>query len=188
MKKFVILFISILFSLSIFAQEEEIQTLFGGDTRISGFGGPFMDFTSVNHEFAHMMGGGGGVLLNDFFFGGYGEGLTNYINVQGTEVSFGHGGFWTGYSFFAHRAIHPCISAQIGWGSITQRDNDYNYYEPDNVFTVNPTLELEMNFLQFFRLSIGANYRYVTGVNTLNLSDQDLSSPGVFLAFKFGWF
>jgi len=193
MKKSIVLFIGMILSLSMYAQEDEIQTIFGSGTRISGFGGPFMDFTSINtgsNEFAHMMGGGGGVLLGNFFFGGYGEGLTNYIDIErgGPRMNFGHGGFWTGYSFFAHKAVHPCISTQIGWGSITQVDNDNNYYEPDNVFVVNPTIELEMNFLRFFRLSIGANYRLVKGVNTLNLTDKDLSSPGVFLAFKFGWF
>ena len=188
MKKSIILLFIMSFSLSMSAQEDEIQTIFGSGTRLSGFGGPFMDFTSVNKEFAHMMGGGGGVLLGDFFLGGYGEGSTNYIDAGGAQISFGHGGFWTGYSFFAKKAIHPCISTQIGWGSITQVDNDYNIYEPDNVFVVNPTIELEMNFLRWFRLSVGANYRLVTGVNTLDLADQDLSSPGVFLAFKFGWF
>ena len=188
MKKLIVLFISILCCLSVFTQEEEIQTIFKKGTRISGFGGPFMDFTLINQEFAHMMGGGGGILLGDFFFGGYGEGLNNYIDVSENQIQFGHGGFWTGYSLFGHKSIHPCISAQIGWGSIEQIDNDYSYYEPDNVFVVNPTIELEMNFLKWFRLSIGANYRLVTGVNTLDLTDNDMSAPGVFLAFKFGAF
>ena len=79
------------------AQDSEIQTIFGGDTRISGMGGPTMSFSSMNGEFAFMMGGGGGVLLGDFFLGGYGEGLTNPIIAGGNKTEFGHGGFWTGY-------------------------------------------------------------------------------------------
>jgi hypothetical protein len=186
MKKMIVLFAAILSGLSLSAQDDEIQTLFGSGTKISGFGGPFMTFTAINGDFAHMMGGGGGVMLGDFFLGGYGEGLTNYIYADGNEINFGHGGFWTGYSFFGKRAIHPCISAQIGWGGLTPQEG--TYYESDNMFIVKPTVELEMNFLKFFRLSVGANYMFATGVNTPGLTDSDFNSPGAFLAFKFGWF
>jgi hypothetical protein len=191
MKKISLLIISMFLIVNLFSQDKEIQTLFGAGIRISGFGGPFMSFTTANGEFAHMMGGGGGILLGDFFFGGYGEGLTNYIeNIQGgDQIEFGHGGFWTGYTFWGAKPIHPAISFQIGWGGISLRDpQDQQTTYDDNVFVVNPTVECEMNFTKFFRLSIGANYRLVTGVNTLNLSNQDMSGPGIFLAFKFGKF
>jgi hypothetical protein len=173
------------------AQDGEIQTLFSGSTRISGFGGPIMSFTTVNGQFAHMMGGGGGVLLGDFFLGGYGEGLTNAIEVDGNRMTFGHGGFWTGYSFMAKKPIHPTVSAQIGWGSVSEHDYDYTYWgTPDNVFVFNPAVELEMNFTKFFRLGVGAHYRIVTGANPdiSNLTNSDLSGPGILLSFKFGWF
>ena len=170
------------------AQENGIQTLFGSGTRISGFGGPIMSFTSINGEFAHMMGGGGGVLLGDFFFGGYGEGLTNSIIAGGNRINFGHGGFWTGYSFLADLAFHPSIATQIGWGNISQRDDGYYNLSNDNVFVINPAIELEMNFTKFFRLGVGAHYRLVSGVNTSTLTNADFSGPGAFLSFKFGWF
>jgi hypothetical protein len=170
------------------AQENEIQTLFGSGTRISGFGGPIMSFTSINGEFAHMMGGGGCVLLGDVFIGGYGEGLTNSIMAGGNSIKFGHGGFWTGYSFMADRALHPAISTQLGWGSITQTDDNHYHLSSDNVFVINPAIELEMNFTKFFRLGIGAHYRIVSGVNTSTLTNSDFSGPGAFLSFKFGWF
>jgi hypothetical protein len=172
------------------AQENEIQTLFSGGSRISGFGGPLMSFTVVNGQFAHMMGGGGAVLLGDFFVGGYGEGLTNAIDIEGSSnrLDFGHGGFWTGYSFMANQPLHPTVSAQIGWGSVAERDIDY-YGTPDNVFVFNPAVEMEMNFTRFFRLSIGLHYRIVTGVSRIdNISNSDLSGPGALLVFKFGWF
>ena len=176
------------------AQDSEIQTLFSGNTRISGFGGPLMSFTTVNGQFAHMMGGGGGVLLGDFWFGGYGEGLTNGIpsGSSGYNLDFGHGGFWTGYSFMAARPMHPTLSAQIGWGSVGERDLSSPNFNTDNVFVFNPAVELELNFTHFFRLGIGVHYRIVTGVNpemhTSSLSNQDFSGPGALLTFKFGWF
>ena len=192
MKKiFVVVLITLSFS-GLKAQDSEIQTLFSGNTRISGFGGPAMSFTTMRGEFAHMMGGGGAVLLGDFFIGGYGEGLTNGISVGGNRLDFGHGGFWTGYSFMAARPLHPNISAQIGWGSAGERSQDYTYYTTDNVFVFKPAIELEMNFTRFFRLSVGAHYRVVTGVNpelySEPMSNSDLSGPGASLTFKFGWF
>ena len=73
MKKLTLFIITLLITITSFSQDEdhEIQTLFGSGVRISGFGGPFMSFTVINGEFAHMMGGGGGILLDNFFFGGY---------------------------------------------------------------------------------------------------------------------
>ena len=188
---FTVVLITLFFS-GLKAQESEIQTLFSGSTRISGFGGPLMSFTTVNGEFAHMMGGGGAVLLGDFFIGGYGEGLTNGIPVNEYRLEFGHGGFWTGYSFRANRAFHPAISAQIGWGSVGERDDNAANLTTDNVFVFNPAVELEMNFTRFFRLGIGVHYRLVQGINpgmhSVDLSNSDFSGPGVQLNFNFGWF
>ena len=194
MKRIFIVAIIILSVNVLKAQDSDIQTLFSGSTKISGFGGPNMSFTTINGQFAHMMGGGGAVLLGDFWFGGYGEGLTNAIQsgTSGYRLDFGHGGFWTGYSFMSQKALHPTLSAQIGWGSIGE--SDYNYYSPalDNIFVFNPAIELEMNFTRFFRLGVGVHYRIVTGVNpemyTMNLTNSDFSGPGVSLSFKFGWF
>ena len=189
MKKILLLSAVMLLGLTTSAQEtEEIQTLFGGGTRISGFGGPFMTFGTINSDFAHMMGGGGGVILGNYFLGGYGLGLTNYIDAGGTRMGFGHGGFWTGYSFFGNRAVHPAVSTLIGWGGLTMEDGLNPPYQSDNVFVVSPVIELEMNFLRFFRMCVGANYTFVTGVNTPGLTDGDFNSPGAFISFKFGWF
>lgn len=191
MKKIILAALVMLGVGGLMAQDSDIQTLFSGSTRISGFGGPIMSFTAIDGQFAHMMGGGGGVLLGDFFLGGYGEGLTNSIPVNNNHLSFGHGGFWTGYSFMAARPLHPTVSAQIGWGSVSEHDPDYSYWgTPDNVFVFNPAVELEMNFTKFFRLGVGVHYRLVTGANPeiSSLSNADLSGPGALLTFKFGWF
>ena len=188
MKKLLFALVLVVSAAGLEAQENDIQTLFGSGTRISGFGGPTMSFTSINGEFAHMMGGGGGVLLGDFFIGGYGEGLTNSIIAGGNRISFGHGGFWTGYSFMADRAFHPCLSTQIGWGNLSQRDENHFNLSEDNIFVINPALELEMNFTRFFRLGVGVHYRFVSGVNTSTLTNADFSGPGASLSFKFGWF
>ncbi len=197
MKKILVSALLLLALLGVRAQDNDyqnngLQTIFSGNTRISGFGGPTMSFTTMKGQFAHMMGGGGGVLLGDFFFGGYGEGLTTSVPSGIYQLDFGHGGLWTGYSFMANKAFHPAISAQIGWGSVSEQDYDFANLSTDNIFVFNPALELEMNFARFFRLGVGVHYRIVTGVNSgmhsSNIENSDLSGPGAQLTFKFGWF
>ncbi|MCK4751722.1 MAG: hypothetical protein KAT15_31920, partial [Bacteroidales bacterium] len=178
-------------------QEKEYQTIFDNkDLRISGMGGPFMQFTGIAGEFGHMMGGGGGVLLNDFFFGGYGLGLTNaipdYVNGNSNDrLSLGHGGFWMGYSLFGEKSIHLNISSLIGWGEfgIIQYDGYYPFIR-DQIFTVAPTIEVELNLTRYLRIGAGASYNLYAMVDQQlhGYRSGDLSSPGGFLSFKFGWF
>ncbi|MBN1180979.1 MAG: hypothetical protein JXB49_01740 [Bacteroidales bacterium] len=199
MKKLYAFCLAVALTACLSAQDDGYRTIFDhGNYRISGFGGPFMTFSSFDGQFCHMMGGGGGIMVGDFFFGGYGLGSTNNItgvrDNQEIDLDFGHGGFWFGYSFKPKKALHPAIHLQTGWGNISEEyDSDFrvNYTpEVDNVFVLNPTLELEMNFTRFFRLGVGANYRFVFGSdeNKFGFKDEDLYSPGAFLAFKFGWF
>lgn len=194
MKRFLLLIIVFFPSFFVFSQDGEYKTIFDRtDFKISGFGGPCMSFTSLDGEFAHMMGGGGGIMLGDFFFGGYGMGMTNNVNINGNDLDFGHGGLWFGYSFLANKAIHPSIHVQTGWGSI-EEDIPYTSHVldiiDDKVFVLVPTVEMEFNFTKFFRVSLGASYRTVYGSEESNfgLKDSDLASPSAFLGFKFGWF
>jgi len=202
MKKITLLGIILLISFSVWSQDKEYKTLVDFDrARLSGQGGPFMQFTAVDGDFAHMMGGGGAILVGDFWFGGYGLGLTNTVYVDrrepeyandyatGDKLSIGHGGFWMGYSLFGDRAIHATISTLIGWGEIGTSD-EYNYDTglSDGVFVVCPTLELELNLTQFFRLGVGASYNLYSFVDLPGYSSSDFSAPGGFLSFKFGWF
>lgn len=187
MKKFVSVVLLVLTTTIVFSQEDgEFETLFGEGTSFSGFGGPWMTFTTINGEFAHMMGGGGGVLLNkSFYFGGYGYGLTNNISHLNETIDFGYGGLMAGYIFNSNKALHPMIGLQMGWGDISFRDTEIS----DQVYVLSPQVELEMNMTRFFKIGLGAEYRYVMGVESLTgLSDTDFSGFSGRLSFYFGWF
>jgi len=212
MKNIFLIIIFLFSSLSIFSQESEngeIKTILGNVkvTKITAFGGPVMNFTLIDNNFAFMLGGGGGCLLNDhFFFGGYGMGLVNKIyakqNISDHENSntdiyknmkldYGSGGIWLGYIFLGKSPIHPLIHTQIGWGNINITDlNDLKtIYYSDNIFIINPTIEADLNITRFFRIGIGANYRLTLGVNKLlGYNNNNFSGPGGFLTFKFGYF
>jgi hypothetical protein len=174
------------------AQDEEMQTLFGNrPLKITGFGGPFMNFTVLNGKFAYMMGGGGGIIINDFMIGGYGIGLANTLLIDNTdeEISFGHGGFWIGYQLMPNKIVHPVIQVQLGWGSLNSKDRFGDLlYNIDKLFIITPIIEAEMNITRFLRIGIGGSYRIAAFANNEILSAADLSGPGVNLAFKFGWF
>jgi hypothetical protein len=197
MKRTITLGLLVFMTCAIMAQEKEYRTIFDNqELRISGMGGPFMQFTSVAGEFGHMMGGGGAVLLNDFYFGGYGLGLTNaipdYVNDNTNDrLTLGHGGFWIGYSLFGDKPIHLSISSLIGWGEfgIMQYDGYYPFIR-DKIFVLSPTIEVELNLTRYFRIGAGATYNIYTLVdeNQHGYTSSDLSSPGGFLSFKFGWF
>lgn len=201
MKKAMLAGLILLISFTARTQDREYKTIVDfEDVRISGQGGPFMQFTVVDGKFAHMMGGGGAILVGDFFFGGYGLGLTNQILVdreldppddynEGDRLTISHGGFWLGYSLFGDRAIHVTLSSLIGWGTLGVRGEYYpeDLY-PNGIFVVCPTLELELNLTQFFRLGMGASYNIYSFVDLPGYTSSDFSAPGGFLSFKFGWF
>lgn len=197
MKKATFLAIILAVSLTAFSQDREFQTVFDNQSlRVSGLGGPFMQFTSIAGEFAHMMGGGGAVLLNDFFIGGYGLGLTNSIPdyVGGNtndRLSMGHGGFWLGYALFGEKPLHVTFSTLIGWGEFgIMAWEGYYPYVRDKIFVMAPTIEAELNLTRYFRIGVGATYNIYTMVDEYmhGYTNSDLSSPGGFLSFKFGWF
>jgi len=197
MKRTVILLALLAAALHTHSQDREYRTIFDNrELRISGMGGPFMQFTAVAGEFGHMMGGGGAVLLNDFHFGGYGLGLTNaipdYVNDSpGNRLSLGHGGFWMGYSLFGEKPIHVSLSTLVGWGEFGIMDNDGYYpFIRDRIFVLAPILEVELNLTRYLRLGAGATYNLYSMVDRSlhGYSSSDLSSPGGFLSFKFGLF
>ncbi|MCK5068260.1 MAG: hypothetical protein KAR16_12500 [Bacteroidales bacterium] len=197
MKKVIFLALMLATTITVFSQEKEFQTIFDNqDLRISGFGGPFMQFTSVAGDFGHMMGGGGAVLLNNFFFGGYGLGLTNaipdYVNQNPTDrLTLGHGGFWLGYSLFGDKPIHITFSSMIGWGEFGVMQDIGTYpFVRDKIFVFSPTVEVELNLTRYFRIGAGASYNLYTMVDESmhGYTNSDLSAPAGFLSFKFGWF
>jgi len=212
-----ILFLSVLFlSGSLLAQDDySPQYLFSGQgkTSISGFGGPFVEFSGIQKEFAVSVGGGGAVIFNQtFYIGGYGEGLTtshyrydlsDVVNIAQPKISFGHGGFWLGYIHDSFKAIHFGFSSKLGWGSISLYDAYYNYeprdyWAKDAVFVAIPQVEVEMNLTPWFKINVGVGYRAVAGIdktysdsegNLHNYFDaSDYNSAQGTISFLFGGF
>lgn len=196
-----ILFFALLFVLNTsYAQDSnKMQYLLNGNVKVSGFGGPTIGFSSIKGELAVSNGGGGAVLLNDrFFFGGYGTGLSNRIQLDldgadNVNLHFGHGGLWMGYIHKPKDMIHFGGSLKLGWGQVDLNDRRNNPIGSsnllsDNVFVLLPQGEVEMNITRWLKLNAGLGYRMVTGLNSDYLKAKDLSSVNFSLGFLFGWY
>lgn len=194
---------------TIFAQENEMQTEYLFDNKIfksiSGFGGPIIQFTKVNSEFAVFNGGGGAVLFNQtFFLGGYGMGLstTHKYDISDSsifkrqdkdELIFGHGGFWIGYINKHHKIIHWGASTKIGWGAISLYDPDFQIDDETNqaidlINVITPMIECELNVTKWFKINGGLGYTFVNSIDKKYYKNSDFNYPVANLSLLFGNF
>ncbi len=203
MKRVILILISLVLSAQLQAQEE---TLISGPIENGGFGGPTVKFSSLNNKFALLVGGGGGWLINhSFLIGGAGYGLVNtidasdaaraYYGIYGDmKFDFGYGGLLLEYIGSPNDLLHYTISALIGAGGVTYReqyDNWINTLPNDHAspfFVLEPGVTTELNVTRFFRLNAGVGYRLVRGSDLPGISDSELSDVAVNLTFKFGKF
>ncbi|MEM1123563.1 MAG: hypothetical protein AAGJ18_24200 [Bacteroidota bacterium] len=189
MKKLLILVVTLLVNISLFAQSE---TLFS-NVSISGFGGPTFAVSQLNGESTIFAGGGGGAIIGNFFIGGYGEGgsLSNTtIAGEFYDLDLGYGGLWLGYSIASRKAIHPFVSVKLGSGSVDLFSVDNNRTtSSDNIQVVIPEVGIEFNFTSWMRLVTHVGYREVGGLGNGNIIDKN-AVTGVTggLTLRFGFF
>lgn len=180
----------------------EQETLFkAGKVEHGGFGGPVVKISSVKNVGRVLVGGRGAWLINHSLTlggGGYGVATEMSGNVNGTNRRFhmGYGGFEIGYIFRPASLIHVRIVNLIGAGGAGYRrggdDCDgcrFPRFNADSFFVLEPSLYLELNIIKWMRMSLGAGYRYVNGLDGVpDYPDKDLCGASVELSFSFGKF
>ncbi len=190
---FVLLLLGVL---PLYAQEE---TLLGeGEITHGGYGGPEVKFTNINNQFGLLVGGRGGWIINhSIVLGGAGYGLTNAVDakVLGPDsakyLAFGYGGFVIEWIIKSDKMIHFSISSLIGGGGAGFRKdlhNDNAEDRDDAFLVIEPGATVELNVTKFLRLSLGASYRYVNGIESTATSDESLSGLSVAILLRFGKF
>jgi hypothetical protein len=175
------------------------EALFDDISSFGAFGGPILEFSSINGQLVADVGGGGALILDEFFIGGYGMG-TDYpevifeteIDGELTEIDadidFGQGGLWFGYVRDIERKMHLYSSLKVGWGR-ADLEHDIADLPSDRLFVLTPEIGIELNMTKFFRVGLTGGYRIVNGVSRLpGLDNQDFSSPTVGITFRFGGF
>ena len=215
MKKFALLLIAVLLiypvttqALEIKQDKDESETLFGsGEITHGGYGGPEVKLTQLQGEMGLMVGGRGGWIINSSFSiggGGYGLVTTHKINNYPTfyddssaYLRVGWGGVFLEYINNSNNLIHFTVNTLIGGGEASYTKsykngmmwgNDGWSYESTPFFVVEPGATVDLNVAKFFRISLGASYRFVSGVDLTRTTNKDLSGASANLAFKFGKF
>lgn len=200
MKRLVILLVFPLMPL--LAQQE---TIFSGPYSHGGYGGPRVMLSTINSEMGVLVGGHGGWVLNHaLFVGGGGYALVNQLETPtstSTErryVDFGYGGLEVGAIVASNSLIHFRVSTLVGGGGLSSSRRNYHDYDYDDhdyhrsadvFFMAEPTVEMVVNMTPWLRLTAGASYRYIDGIEAdSDFSNSDFTGPSGVLSLNFGKF
>lgn len=208
--KFLFAFLT-LFSLTLIAQAQEIQTLFGKGNSTSGYVALSNKFSTINGDFANMNEVYGGVFINRRWLVGLGfAATTNDIRVpqqhsvntlQPMTYQYGQGGLMLERVIGSNRSIHLVANLFSGVGFTAQYNrrqwddwddwhdfDDFRSHDENWFYVLEPGAQLEMNLFRWLRLSPGISYRKTYGSNGMGLSDKDLSNWSYNLTLKIGGF
>lgn len=202
MKQTFLMLSTLLACLQLQAQD---QTLFNRSNRVGIFVSTLTEVGPIYDPNEVSMGGGLAVVLGNTFLGAYGVAGLDYDQLFFDEelerIDLAHTGLWYGFMPAQGSVIHPIASVRAGWGVVNVNIDDFedfidddNIFDiqdddlNDNVFVLTPELGLEVNITRWFRVAGTAGYRWVNGVNTPNLSNDDFTGWTGNLALKIGWF
>lgn len=196
--KYPIVLLSFMLSTTTLLQAQH-EALFDDLSSFGAFGGPILEFSSINGQLTADVGGGGALILDEFFIGGYGMG-TDYpemsfettidgeLTAIDADIDFSHGGLWFGYVKDIEQKIHLYSSLKVGWGQVNL-EHDAVDLPSDRLFVLTPEIGVELNMTNFFRVGLTGGYRVVSGISRLpELENKDFSSPTVAITFRFGGF
>jgi hypothetical protein len=213
MKKLLVI-VAVVFSLSgiIIAQEEtkepekprQMMTLTGPEHSSGGYGAFTTGYSVIADRNAYEFGFRGMWVINHSIAMGFGgTGFANqavYNSATGTDnfLTGGYGGFIVEPIVAPMFPVHLSFPILIGGGGISFIETDWNNYDnfvaaTDFFMIIQPGAEIELNVTRFFRIGLGAAYRFPTDFNatsteTPQLSPQDLKGFSYTLSFKFGRF
>lgn len=168
------------------------ETLFNRSHRVGFFVSPIVEYSDFKNDLTTATGGGIGLVAGDFFFGGYGLGVTDYdrlLNDDFDRLDMGHGGFWIGYVAPQHEVVHFFSSVKAGWGGLNiEFDGNEPDYE-DAFFAVTPEAGLEVNVFRWFRIGGAVGYRFMNGLDNTTSFDKDkLQTMTASITFRIGGF
>lgn len=110
----------------------------------------------------------------------------------------GYGGLNVEFTVLPKAPVHVTFPLLIGVGGLTylyfpdEKDWYYNDYSEtidwDVFFLVQPGVRVEFNVVKFFRIGIGASYRYVPDLDLINTTKSAIDQFNANISLKFGKF
>lgn len=176
-------------------EKDQMQTIFGFDSKITGYGSLDNKFTQLNGQDAVIIGGHGGVIFNSYFYFGLGAyGLVTTNSFQGSypeeslDMHMGYTGLMMGFNIMPKKVVHFSIPLFVGVGNL-ELEHQNVFVENSAFLLFEPGLNLELNVLQFMKFGLGAGYRMVHNTNLRNdITDEDLSYWSGNFSIVFGKF
>lgn len=185
-------------------ENHEFKTIFGGKS-VGGYGGIGVGYSLIDSRHALTFDARGGIILgHGVSLGIGGAGFINeykYNQQLSKEVSMvgGYGGFYVEPILFPKLPVHLSFPILIGMGGaayttfVEDENGDFteenNVEETSSVFLViEPSVELEFNLTNFFRLAAFMSYRFTSDLDMANVPADALQSYSAGLRFKFGKF
>ena len=185
------IFLLVITAMLAFQAQAQDRTLLGPSSRIGFFVSPYLEFGPLNQPWEASIGGGAGLVLGNGFIGVYGAAGADYEQLlqenEFDRIDLAHGGLWLGYNPKQHWLFHPYTTVRVGPGVVNIETNGWNDYV-DNVVVISPELGVEMNLTKFLRLAGTAGYRWVDGVSTPGLKDNDFTGWTGTVTLRLGYF
>ena len=197
-------------------QESEIKSVFGHkkpvrrDVQLGWYAGANFDYTRLVNKNAFLGGINAGCIINHFFsvgLAGYGFMNPNHLSFPVIEETNDNAYFWGGYggvqiefTVAPRFPFHIAFPLLIGGGAAMYSRNEmFNYdnhtytgnwdvYDWDTYFVVQPGIRLELNLLKFMRFGIGASYRYVPDLDLIHTDKTMLDGINGEVSLLFGKF
>ncbi|MDZ7607262.1 MAG: hypothetical protein U5K79_17145 [Cyclobacteriaceae bacterium] len=204
MKSFILLALSVVLTMNsafcqgeieVIGSKDQMQTLFGYNSKITGYGAMDTRFSLINGKESVIVGGHGGVIFNSYFYlglGAYGLATTQNIATDPLDVpldmQMGYTGLMLGMNVLPKKVVHFSIPLFVGVGNLVMEKNDARL-ETSPFIIIEPGLQLEVNLVRFMKVGLGGGYRMVRG-SSLNydISDADLTSWSGNFSLIFGKF
>lgn len=177
----------------------QTETLIGNNLENGSFGGPTVKVSQFAGELGILVGGGGGwVIGKTFTIGGAGYGLaTTHVVNNGSEdyeIDFGYGGLLLEYLKRPDDLIHYYATCIFALGGLSFRSHgsyvDVDHTKDDLVYIIEPSVNVCLNLTKNLKVSAGAGYRYVTGLDQasldLGLEKTGLTGASFNISFRFG--
>lgn len=194
MRLFLVILLSITCTLSVHGQEFETTP---SNRLYSGYGGPFIKASSFAQGWGVAVGGQGGVLVGRHFaFGGSGWGLVNSVGFEGADLDnnfgvplnlrAGAGGVFVEGIYSTRGRLHVTLPIHLNFGGISVTDPGEGTIESSSVWFLEPGIGIEMELGGGVIPGLHLSYRIASGVNTVNVTNEDLSGISLGLFVKFG--